>query len=371
MRTSGGEEAYSSAATHLLSAVARSAPLYPKLENTGEALVLRYLAGELSLAEAHGVETSAVGDADLRQLFGKVLSELDELQAVPYGELVRRRPASEFKDALRLEWQSIVDRHVATLSHWLSGPMPATWPAIRAMSAGGRDGAQAAKTLWRALAASSTSRTRHVPIRLGFGFRRGVRGAIESVGPPSTSASFSDLEAIVLPTGDLSITLRSVPDAEDRIVFFAIFIQGRALPVAEATVINERASAVAHDLGRFLQIPEGPVPAHDIVAQLGGWPIGCSHWLFGVDAVDGPIPPMEVPNIRNGCLEVNAHFDRPESKGEWELMVAVTPNSWQMLGKFDIKCVTGGPQVLLAEMPNTAEEGPFGGALWLRRPRPA
>jgi len=54
-------------------------------------------------------------------------------------------------------------------------------------------------------------------------------------------------------------------------------------------------------------------------------------------------------------------------EGMWELLLAVSPNSWQMLGQFDIKCYIERPQVLLAGMPIEAVEGSFGGALLLRR----
>jgi len=189
----------------------------------------------------------------------------------------------------------------------------------------------------------------------------GTRGRVEP------ARLVTQLEGRVLTNGDVEVAATTELGPREGAIFFAFSVHGRALPLGEAVIKQGRAQAVVEGIAPFLRLAPGPLPPSSLAARLDDWPDDCKLGQLVVDAGGGASPTLETPTVREQFLEITAYFEDPALAGGWELLLAASPNSWQMLAKFDIKCLVERPQVLKAKMPGTVEEGPFGGALWLRR----
>jgi len=361
MQRANFDDGFSKIAMSMINAVAKSSPQTLTSPDPGSRDVLRYLSGVLPADEAALIEQFAIDAPKLRRELGDLISVLSEFQAQPYSELVLRLASNPEGSPGLSAWIEIVDSHIKTVTTFLAGCVPVTWPAIAAMAKQGAEGLIAARTMWRALFADSPALTGRPPLQLGFGYRRGIRGAIEPV------QLFTQLEGVVLPNGDLQIEASTDFGPAERAVFFAFSMNGRALPLAEATVQKGRVQVVVEGLGQFLRLSTGPIPEKTLAARLDDWPEVCKLGHVIVHSGVNAFPVLDLPVISSGHLVLTGVFEEPQLDGKWELLVAVSPNCWQMLAEFDIKCVFERPQVLRAAMPSTAMEGPFGGALWFRR----
>lgn len=352
---------FSIATSDLLTSVAQSAPYIDVDQKIDSRQILRYLVGRATNSEVEMVEAAAVESAEIRRQFVEILAELDRYQATPYGDLDVLAFESGSHRLLLDEWLGIVAKHVQTVAANLVGPIPATWPALARMAKQGEEEFLSAKAIWRALFVSPNLQSGRAPIRLGFGYRRGNRGTAEA------THVFAEVSGNVCDDGAIEIEAIAELEPDDRLVFFAYSVNGRTLPLAEAAVRKGRAVVRVEGLGDFLRLPSGPIPEYSLSAKFDYWPESSKCGQIIVQAGNAPAPRLEVPILKNGKLILSGYFDDPELEGRWELLLAVTPNSWQMLAQFDITCVIERPQAISAKMLTSAKEGPFGGALLLRR----
>ncbi len=362
MVISESEEGLSAASVSLLCAVAAtriapdSAGSVPKRE------LVRYIAGVLSSQEAQKIEEGAVARPTTRYELSKTLALVESYCNTPYSALgLGPVGVSEDFESI-LEWNAVVENHVRVISHELQGATPTTWAALSKLSKQGADGYLAAKTIWGAF--FSTLSMTSGPLKLGFGYRRGATGSIEPL------KLFTRLEASVLDSGDLEIFAEAKPGTTDRAVYFGFSHQRRALPLVEGMLLNGQVKLTIDGFGGFLRLPVGPVSRNSLTARFEDWPDECKFGQILVQPWGGTSPSVELPIISDGKLLLPSRFEDPQLEGQWELLLAVTPNCWQMLAHFDIKCEFGRRQVLSADLPGTVREGPFGGALWLRRQLP-
>jgi hypothetical protein len=355
------DNGFSQSAIQLLNAIAASAPRHDNQSQIGPNHVLRYLAGVLPYGDAIQVETAALRSLALRKSLSETVVVLDGFQETVFDELVDSLDPSNSSAGLLQEWIAVINRQVDITTSNLRGAIPTTWPAISRMAQEGFDGLIAAQTIWRAIFQMRNMPPERTPIQLGFGYRRGSTGSMPA------AQILTHLEVMALSNGNLEVIASTEFGPREGSIFFAYTLNGKALALAEARIKNGQVRVVVEGLAQFLQLPAGQVLSSTLAARIGDWPEECKFSQLLVESGVDAAPKLEMPVIRNGILELNCYFESPQLDGRWELLLAITPNCWQMLARFDIKCVIERPQVLKATMPETAREGPFGGALWLRR----
>ena len=362
MVISESEEGLSAASVSLLCAVAATRIAPDSAGSVPKRDLVRYIAGVLSSQEAQTIEEGAVARPTTRYELSKALSLVEIWSNTPYWTLRQRLDGTgEDRESL-LEWISVLENHVRVVSEELRGTTPTTWSALSKLSKQGADGYLAARTIWCAF--FSTANLTSGPLQLGFGYRR------SSVGSTEPLKLFTRVEGSVLESGDLEIFAEAKPGTTDGAVYFGFSHQGRALPLAEGMLINGQVKLTVDGLGGFLRLPIGSVSRNSLSARFDDWTDECKLGQILVQPWGGTSPSVEPPAVIDGQLALPIRLEDPHLEGPWELLLAVTPNCWQMLAHFDIKCEFGRRQVLSADLPGTVREGPFGGALWLRRQLP-
>jgi len=360
----GSDLGFSAAAVSVLHGVLESLTTEPEMPEVRAAQLLRYLAGRSLPEEAELVERAAVEAPGVRLQLVEILDELNRFQETPYGNLVSLASSTEASNENLAGWLDIVDSHVETVSTNLHGAIPTTWPALARLAKQGVEGFISARTIWRALFAVPGLEAAAAPVQLGFGYRRGTSATVEPV------QLFTHLQGVVRSDGALEIEASTELGPLEGAVFFAFSMNGRALPLAEASIKRGRVSVVVEGLAGFLRLPVGPIPANTLAARLDDWPEDCKLGQLIVRPGKAPMPLLEMPVVRDGELVLVGFFEDLRMEGAWQLLLASTPNTWQMLAEFDIKCLIERPQALKARMPKAAKGGPFGGALLLRRCEP-
>ncbi|MDR3690741.1 MAG: hypothetical protein P4L46_15295 [Fimbriimonas sp.] len=364
-------------AVELLESILRSAPVPPSMPPIGLHEVVGYVAGVLSPNDAERLESEAIVDLGLRQGLVQASAHVERLKRTPYHELLS---AGIDEDPVRNIWLSIIDDHVHLLSKHLKGAPPTKWPSLAAMGGDGAKGLNAFKTIWRSLFTQPIrGRAADGLLKLGFGYRRSAseivsestRIELESAWTQDSANPIMECTGSVLANGDLEISAIVTPDCEATSIFVSFSMHGRTLALTDGELVRGRARVLLPGLGAFLHIESGPVQVGSLSASVVGWPVQCEIGQIVVESGPRRAPYLAMPVVRDGALELVGYFEETHSGGKWELSLAVTPNSWQLLRLFDIKKEIERPQVLTAALPKTAMEGPFGGALLLKRIGPS
>jgi hypothetical protein len=366
---------FSNGATELLQSIALTAPRIPDVFEVDLGQLVAYIAGTLDRAGAGNVEAAAVQDANLRRRLVQLAPTIDAFKRIPYAELLSAS-VSDLEMRARHEWLKIIDGHVKLVTTHLRETPPTRWLALSAMAKQGPEGLTAFKTIWRAL---FTQPVRGVAadglLRLGFGYRRSELAPDQAsldigIGSPWSidSADFvTQFFGQVHPNGDVEISAAVRPETKADSLFVSFSMSGRTLALTEGKIVDGRVRVVLEGLADILRLPVGPLSQEALSARTGGWPEQCEIGQIVVESGPRRPPYLGLPTVRDGWLELTGYFEESEIGGKWELSVAVSPNSWQVLHRFDIKGVIERPQVLQAALPKTALDGPFGGALLLKR----
>lgn len=375
MRFNNHSDEFSSEATHLIEAVIATAPpmmITPSIEPD---LCVGYIAGALSAEDAAFVELAAVENAAVRRQLSQTIPVIEAFKRIPYRGLVLASRADSNGSA-RSEWLRIIDRHVEIVTQNLRGVPPTKWPSLALMSRHEPEGMTAAKTIWRALfSRSAQGKAADGLLRLGFGYRLS-QDRTDTASPHTDDRRIWNLDGAdvvtvytgdVHPNGDIEFEAVVRPEIEAASLFISFTLNGRSLALVETEIVAGRARVYLESLGRFMGLPVGPLAVECLSASTGGWPEQCEVGQIIVESGPRRSPFLGLPMVRDGNLELSGYFEETEKGGKWELLLAVSPNSWQLLDRFDIKGVIERPQVLKAQLPKTAMEGPFGGALHLRR----
>ena len=374
MSAKSHREEFSHAAVQLLDGVLAAIPHSDIPQSLEDRLLVGYVAGTLSSEEAALVESHAANHDLSRRRMVQLSRLVESYKTVPFHELAEEQNDSE--SSARSEWIQVVRKHVGTVTRNLRGIPPTRWKSLEEMSRDGQDGTTAFKTIWRALFTNAPQGTSADGLlRLGFGFRKGRTAAEADSFILDQMRSFDQLESgvVTLCSGEVSengdlIVLATVQSPVDASTVFISYTRaGRTLALAEAEIEQGQAQLVLTGLGSFMKLPVGPLPIDTISAQTGGWPERCEVAQVIIDSGPRRAPNLGLPMTRNGNLEIAGYFEETPAGGKWELSLAVSPNSWQVLSRFDIKGVTERPHVITAKLPTTAVDGPFGGALLLKR----
>ncbi len=362
-------------ALELLEAVSSTAPSLLQSSELNAKVLVSYIAGTLEPSVSETVERAAVDDSGIRRRLVNLVQVIERFKQVPFHEVETESNAKPM-DLFRKEWVRIVEVHVDQVTRCLRGIPPTRWVSLAQMAKSRHEGSVAAKTIWRALFVDpNESRSAAGLIRLGFGYRRSIT-AIEAApfglnddGQWTNDASdfIKSVESIVTLAGDLNIDAALHKPLKPGSLFASFTLNGRTLALAEMEVRDESAHLRLESMGAFLKLAPGPLNPEAISLSLGSWPEKCEIAQIVVESHSGSQPQLGLPNVRNGVLEISGYFDEGEVGARWELSLAVSPNSWQVLGQFDINGVVERPQVIKARMPKTALDGPFGGALLLKR----
>ncbi len=367
-------EEFSPAATQLLDGVLASIPKLSQASDVNEQLLVGYLAGSLSPEDAAHVESLAANNAGIRRNLAQLISTIESYKRVTYNELVEAAKATD--SPVRNEWLKVVGNHIEVITRSLRGIPPTRWTSLETMSQDGPEGLTAFKAVWRALFVSPPQGTSAEGLlRLGFGYRRSRSDLDETSLPSDQMRSFDQVDqgavtlctGEVLESGDLVVDATVEGSEDATTVYISYTKNSRTLALAEAEIIDGKARVELLGFGTFMSLPVGPLQVDAISAQMGGWPERSEVGQIIIDSGPRRTPNLGLPIVRNGELEITGYFEEVKAGAKWELSLAVSPNSWQVLSRFDIKRVTERPQVITATLPPTAMDGPFGGALLLKR----
>lgn len=354
------ESTFTPHATRILEAHFRSCPLPDVTTSYDSDQITRYVSGALSREVASNLEVGALVDAGLRRTIAEHVLQLNRLQRIPFADLFDTSISSKFDQAILRSWTDIVQSNIHSICTQLVESIPNSWPELARIAKIGPAEKLVAKTIRKALFTPRTASTRGL-LQFGYGYRLGSRGGSES--PPVAS----QVSGQVSVDGRIKLTASFPLLQDERTAYFALSLNDCFLPLASAKVSEGFAQVQVADVAPFMKLSAGPIAAETIAVQLGDWPKDSKVGAIIVESNGGPRPVFEAVNIKNGNLEVTCYFEAPQLDGVWELLLAVSPNNWQNMARFEVTSLVERPQILLAKLPGNFREGPFGGALCFRR----
>jgi hypothetical protein len=354
------EDTFSPHATRILDAYFRSIPRRSELLQFDSDHIVRYVTGALPYDIAAQMETLGLVDAGLRKDMAEYILQLTKMQRTPFADLLDTSAPEKFNGEVLRPWTSLVLSHINSVSTHLREAIPNTWPELARLSEAGPAEKLAAKTIRRALAIPKPLPPRGI-LPLGSGYRLGSRGASESLNVTS------HVEGQVNEDGLIEIAASFDHCRRGETAFFALSLNECFLPLASAEVIEGIARVRVPGVAAFMNLGVGPIDPEVISIQLGDWPDESKTGAIIVESNRAPRPTVQSIQVKNGNLELLGYFEDPQMNGVWELLLAVCPNTWQLMAQFEISSLIERPQILLAKLPGNLREGPFGGALWLRR----
>ena len=357
------ETGFSPLATEMLMAYYSASPRIGSPLAVPTQQIVRYLSGALSSRESLDIELAAVIDVEVRLRLASVLPTLANFRETPLSTLLTQGATDRTNQEVFASWMSIILIQLETFTGFIDQGGVLTWPMLATLSTQGENGRVAANSVRRALSTTALP-ARRSSTRLGYGYRLGSRGATDS------TAVVTRLDGFVNSEGDIEVSATFELGPREGTAFFALAVNGRSLPLASTTFNGGTARITLKGLAVFMNLESGPIPQGSLSVRLDDWPENAKVGAVIVESDGGVLPEVHPPAIKDGFLQLECFFEVPQMDGEWELLVATSPNTWQLLAQFDITSLTERPQTLLAKMPNNAKEGPFGGALWFRRVGP-
>ena len=357
------ESTFTPHATRILEAHFRSCPRPEVTTLYDSDQIVRYVSGTLSREVAVQLEAGALVDAGLRRSISEHVSQLNKLQRTPFLDLFDVSISSKFDQAILRSWTNIVQANIRSISTQLVESIPNSWPELARLSEVGPDEQLAAETIRKALFTARSTPTRGL-LQLGYGYRLGSRGGSEA---PQVA---SQVSGQVRDDGQIDITASFDSMHIEGMAFFALSLNDCFLPLASAKVNEGYAHVHVAGVAPYMKLSAGPIAPGTISVQLGDWPKDSKVGAIIVESNGGPRPVIEAVNIKNGNLELTCYFEAPQLDGAWEMLLAVSPGTWQHMARFEVTSLVERPQILLAKLPGNFREGPFGGALCLRRVDP-